>query len=207
MHDWVIRGGVAVDGLGTAPREADVAIDAGRITEVGRVVEAGHQELDARGKLVTPGFVDIHTHYDGQATWDELLTPSCWHGVTTVVMGNCGVGFAPVRRGQEDFLIGLMEGVEDIPGTALAAGMVWGWESFPEFLDALDSRSHVLDIGTQVPHGPVRSYVMGARGARNEPATPEDIAQMAAIVKLRRSPQDWDRSGTDRPGQGPCPIR
>ena len=183
MHDRVIRGGTVVDGSGAAPREADLAIDAGRITEVGRVSEKGREELDARGKLVTPGFVDIHTHYDGQATWDALLTPSCWHGVTTLVMGNCGVGFAPVHKGQEDFLIGLMEGVEDIPGTALAAGMTWGWESFPEFLDALESRPHALDMGTQVPHGAVRSYVMGARGAKNEPATREDIAQMAAIVK------------------------
>jgi len=183
MHDRVIRGGTVVDGSGAAPREADLAIDAGRITEVGRVSEKGREELDARGKLVTPGFVDIHTHYDGQATWDALLTPSCWHGVTTLVMGNCGVGFAPVHKGQEDFLIGLMEGVEDIPGTALAAGMTWGWESFPEFLDALESRPHALDMGTQVPHGAVRSYVMGARGAKNEPATREDIARMAAIVK------------------------
>ena len=132
---------------------------------------------------MTPGFVDIHTHYDGQATWDEQLTPSCWHGVTTVVMGNCGVGFAPVAPDRHEWLIGLMEGVEDIPGAALSAGIEWGWESFDEFLDVLDARSYVMDIGTQVPHGAVRGYVMGERGARNEPATAEDIDAMAAIVR------------------------
>jgi N-acyl-D-aspartate/D-glutamate deacylase len=183
MHDLVIRGGKLVDGTGAPARKADVAVEAGRIAAVGDGVGAGREEIDARGKLVTPGFVDVHTHYDGQATWDSLLTPSCWHGVTTVVMGNCGVGFAPVRPGNEDFLIGLMEGVEDIPGTALAAGMKWGWETFPEYLDVLERIPHALDVGTQVAHGPVRTYVMGERGARNLPATPEDIAKMAAIVK------------------------
>ena len=132
---------------------------------------------------MTPGWVDIHTHYDGQATWDPLLTPTCWHGVTTLVMGNCGVGFAPVRPGQEDYLIGLMEGVEDIPGTALAEGLEWGWETFPEYLDTLERLPHVLDLGTQVPHGPVRIYVMGERGAKNEAATPEDVEKMAGIVR------------------------
>ena len=143
--------------------------------------------LDARGKLVLPGIVDIHTHYDGQATWDSLLSPSCWHGVTTVVMGNCGVGFAPVRPGDEDFLIALMEGVEDIPGTALSAGMKWGWETFPEYLDALEQIPHAVDLGTQVPHGAVRAYVMGERGAKNE-RTPGN-RRMAAIVRAgtRRS--------------------
>src|SRR5262249_41207011 len=183
MHDLVIRGGNVVDGTGAAPRTADVAIDAGRVTQVAAGAGRGREEIDARGKLVTPGFVDVHTHYDGQATWDELLTPSCWHGVTTLVMGNCGVGFAPVRPGQEQFLIGLMEGVEDIPGTALSAGMQWGWETFPEYLDVLERLPHALDFGTQVGHGPVRAYVMGDRGAKNEPATPADIAQMAKIVK------------------------
>jgi len=183
MHDLVIRGGELVDGTGAPGREADVAVDAGRIAAVGRGLPAGREEIDARGKLVTPGFVDIHTHYDGQATWDPLLTPSCWHGVTTLVMGNCGVGFAPVRPGQEQFLIGLMEGVEDIPGTALSAGMKWGWETFPEYLDVLEKIPHALDLGTQVGHGPVRAYVMGERGAKNQPATASDIAQMAAIVK------------------------
>jgi N-acyl-D-aspartate/D-glutamate deacylase len=183
MHDLVIRGGTVVDGTGAPARTADVAITDGVITEVGRVDGAARQSIDADGALVTPGFVDIHTHYDGQATWDETLTPSCWHGVTTVVMGNCGVGFAPVAPDRHEWLIGLMEGVEDIPGAALAAGLQWGWESFPEFLDALDQRSHALDLGTQVPHGAVRGYVMGERGARNEPATPEDIEAMAAIVR------------------------
>ena len=183
MHDLILEGGTVVDGTGASPREADVALDGARITGVGKGLGPARRTLDARGKLVTPGFVDIHTHYDGQATWDALLTPSCWHGVTTVVMGNCGVGFAPVRKGSEQFLIGLMEGVEDIPGTALAAGMRWGWESFPEFLDALDRLPHALDIGTQVPHGPVRAYVMGERGAKNEPAKPDDIARLAEIVR------------------------
>jgi N-acyl-D-aspartate/D-glutamate deacylase len=183
MHDLVIRGGTVVDGTGSAPREADVAVDSGRITAVGSVPQSGREELDARDRVVTPGFVDIHTHYDGQATWDPLLTPSSWHGVTTLVMGNCGVGFAPVRPGQQDFLIGLMEGVEDIPGTALHEGIRWSWESFPEFLDALENGRYAVDIGTQVPHGAVRAYVMGERGAKNEAARPEDIEQMATLVR------------------------
>ncbi len=183
QHDLVIRGGTVVDGTGTPGRTADVAISDGLVTEVGKVDGGGKREVDADGALVTPGFVDIHTHYDGQATWDEQLTPSCWHGVTTVVMGNCGVGFAPVAPDRHEWLIGLMEGVEDIPGAALSAGIKWGWESFPEYLDALDKRSHVMDLGTQVPHGAVRGYVMGERGARNEPATADDIEAMSAIVK------------------------
>jgi len=183
MHDLVIRGGTVVDGTGAAPRETDVGIDGGTIAEVGRIAERGRDEIDARGKLVTPGFVDIHTHYDGQATWDPLLTPSCWHGVTTLVMGNCGVGFAPVRPGAQNFLIGLMEGVEDIPGTALHQGIAWEWETFPQFLDALERRRFALDIGTQVPHGSVRAYVMGERGAKNEPANGDDVREMAAIVR------------------------
>ena len=182
-HDLVIRGGTVVDGTGAPARTADVAITGGIVTEVGRVGGVGTQEVDADGALVTPGFVDIHTHYDGQATWDEQLTPSCWHGVTTVVMGNCGVGFAPVAPDRHEWLIGLMEGVEDIPGAALSAGIQWGWETFDEFLDALDAREHVMDLGTQVPHGAVRGYVMGERGVRNEPATSDDIEAMAAIVR------------------------
>src|SRR6516162_9846628 len=137
MHDLVIRGGTVVDGTGGPSFTADVAIDGGLITAVGRVDDPGAERIDADGLIVTPGFVDIHTHYDGQITWDPLLTPSCWHGVTTVVMGNCGVGFAPARVDRRDWLIGLMEGVEDIPGAALSAGIRWSWESFPEFLDAL----------------------------------------------------------------------
>jgi N-acyl-D-aspartate/D-glutamate deacylase len=181
--DLVVRGGTIVDGSGGSRFEADVAVSDGRIEAVGRGLGRGREEIDARGKLVTPGFVDVHTHYDGQATWDALLTPSSWHGVTTLVMGNCGVGFAPVRPGQEQFLIGLMEGVEDIPGTALAAGMAWGWESFPQYLDALDATPRALDVGTQVPHGAVRAYAMGERGAKNQPATPADIAAMAELVR------------------------
>jgi N-acyl-D-aspartate/D-glutamate deacylase len=183
MHDLVIRGGTVVDGSGADPREADVALDAGRIAALGAVAARGREEIDARGLLVTPGFVDVHTHYDGQATWDPLLAPSAWHGVTTLVMGNCGVGFAPVRPGQQEFLIGLMEGVEDIPGTALHEGMRWQWESFPEYLDALAALPRAVDVGAQVPHGAVRAYVMGERGAKNEPATPADIAAQAALVK------------------------
>jgi N-acyl-D-aspartate/D-glutamate deacylase len=183
MSDLVIRGGTVVDGTGAAARTADVAVTDGVITEVGRVDTKGRQEIDADGLLVTPGFVDIHTHYDGQITWDPLLTPSCWHGVTTIVMGNCGVGFAPVAPDRHEWLIGLMEGVEDIPGAALSAGIQWGWESFPEYLDAIDALPKAIDIGAQVPHGAVRGYVMGERGAKNEPATADDIEAMAAIVR------------------------
>jgi N-acyl-D-aspartate/D-glutamate deacylase len=183
MHDLVIRSGLVVDGTGDAPRAADVAIDNGRITKVGVVEVAGDREIDATDLIVTPGFVDIHTHYDGQVTWDPLLTPSIWHGVTTVVMGNCGVGFAPAKPDEHEWLIGLMEGVEDIPGAALSEGIKWGWETFPEFLDYLDTVPLALDIGTQVPHGAVRGYVMGERGARNEPATPDEINAMARIVQ------------------------
>ena len=182
MHDLVIRGGTVVDGTGAAPMTADVAVTDGRITEVGRVDGPAKRTIDADGALVTPGFVDIHTHYDGQATWDPLLSPSCWHGVTTAVMGNCGVGFAPVRQDRHEWLIGLMEGVEDIPGTALSEGIKWGWETFPEYLDVLSKESFVVDVGTQVPHGAVRAYVMGERGALNQPATADDIDAMARIV-------------------------
>ncbi len=183
MHDLVIRGGTLIDGSGSAPREGDVAIDGDRIVAVGKDVGEGAREIDATGLLVTPGWVDIHTHYDGQVTWDTHLTPSGWNGVTTVVMGNCGVGFAPVRPGQQDFLIQLMEGVEDIPGTALAEGIDWCWESFPEYLDAIERRPHAIDFATQVPHGAVRAYVMGERGAKNEKATPHDIEAMSQIVR------------------------
>ena len=182
MHDVVIRGGTVIDGTGDKPRTADVAIDDGRVSVVGRVTDAAKRDIDADGLAVTPGFVDIHTHYDAQATWDPHLTPSGLHGVTTAVCGNCGVGFAPVKTDEHDFLIGLMEGVEDIPGAALSAGIKWDWETFPEYLDALERAPLALDLGTQVPHGSVRTYVMGERGANNEPATPADIEAMAAIV-------------------------
>lgn len=182
MHDLVIRGGTVVDGNGGPPRCADVAVDDGVITAVGGDVGAARRTIDADGLVVTPGVVDVHTHYDGQVTWDPDVTPSSWHGVTSVVMGNCGVGFAPVRSGSEEWLVQLMEGVEDIPGTALTEGITWEWETFPEYLSALEAMGRSVDVGTQVPHGAVRAYVMGARGARNEPATPEDIEAMAAIV-------------------------
>jgi len=183
MHDLVVRGGTLVDGTGGAARRADVAITDGMVTAVGDDLGPARRTIDADGALVTPGFVDIHTHYDGQATWDPLLSPSCWHGVTSVVMGNCGVGFAPVAPERREWLIGLMEGVEDIPGAALSAGIDWAWESFGEYLDALERTPRTMDIGTQVPHGAVRSHVMGERGASNEPATAEDIAAMAEIVR------------------------
>src|SRR4051794_31470933 len=183
MHDLVIRGGAGVDGTGGPPPTHDVAITDGVITDVGKVKGAARETVDADGALVTPGFVDVHTHFDGQVTWDPMLTPSCWHGVTTIVMGNCGVGFAPVKPDKHAWLIGLMEGVEDIPGAALSEGIQWGWEHYPEYLDAVDRAPKMLDVGAQVPHGAVRGYVMGERGARNEPATPDDIEAMAAIVR------------------------
>src|SRR5437016_10837802 len=157
MHDLVIKGGSVVDGTGEPARTADVAISDGVVTDVGKIDGGARETVDADGAIVTPGFVDVHTHFDGQVTWDPMLTPSCWHGVTTVVMGNCGVGFAPAKPDRHQWLIGLMEGVEDIPGTALAEGIRWQWESFPQYLDALDGVARVMDVGTQVPHGAVRA--------------------------------------------------
>ncbi|HTU38679.1 MAG TPA: amidohydrolase family protein [Acidimicrobiales bacterium] len=181
-HDLVIRGGVVADGLGGDPFEADVAVSGGTITAVGTVAGRGHEEIDAAGLLVTPGFVDIHTHYDGQATWDSRVTPSSWHGVTTAVMGNCGVGFAPVRPDAHDRLISLMEGVEDIPGAVLDEGIDWTWESFGEYLDAVERRPHDIDLCAQLPHGALRLYVMGERAARLEDATPDDAAAMRQLA-------------------------
>ena len=186
MFDLKITGATVVDGTGSDRFVGDVAVKDGTIVEVrrgGGIDGDAAETIDATGMVVAPGFVDIHTHYDGQATWDEVLEPSTAHGVTTVVTGNCGVGFAPVRPGSEDWLISLMEGVEDIPGTALSEGMTWGWESFPEYLDSLERRRFSIDVGTQVAHGAVRAYVMGERGAKNQPATPEDIDAMAVIVR------------------------
>jgi N-acyl-D-aspartate/D-glutamate deacylase len=181
-HDLVIRGGTVVDGTGAPARTADVAVSDGVVTEVGRVDGAADRTIDADGLLVTPGFVDIHAHYDGQASWGERMIPSSWHGVTTVVAGNCGVGFAPVRPEDHGRLIELMEGVEDIPGVVLAEGLAWNWQSFPEFMDVIGGRSFDVDVALQVPHGALRLHVMGERGAARETATPEDIAEMARLA-------------------------
>lgn len=212
MFDLVIKGGTVVDGTGAAPIGADVAVSDGKIVEVGNITGGARREIDADGALVTPGWVDVHTHYDGQVTWDEVMEPSASNGVTTLVMGNCGVGFAPVRPDHTADLIDLMEGVEDIPGTALSTGMPWGeWETFPQYLDFLAGRRYGLDIAAQIPHGAVRFYVMGERGAANQDATTDDVAAMAAIVAeamaagavgftTSRIPGHKSRSGRPVPG-------
>lgn len=181
-HDLVIRGGTIHDGMASEPRIADVAIKDGIIVAIGTVPGTGAQEVDAHGQIVTPGFIDIHTHYDGQVTWEQRLSPSSGHGVTTVVMGNCGVGFAPCRPHQRDMLVKLMEGVEDIPEVVMVDGLPWNWESFPDYLDALDKRHLDIDIATQIPHSALRIYVMGERAARGEAPTSEDLAKMRALV-------------------------
>ena len=183
MFDLKISGGLVVDGTGVAGQVMDIGIVGDRIVAMGDLSDEAAREIDASGRVVTPGFVDIHTHYDGQATWDPEMAPSSWHGVTTVVMGNCGVGFAPAAPDKQEWLVGLMEGVEDIPGSALTEGMTWNWESFPEYLDALEELDRTVDVAAQVPHGAVRAYVMGDRGAANEAPSETEIARMSAIVE------------------------
>ena len=182
MHDIVIRGGTLIDGSGKAAFTGDIAIADGRIAAVGGKQGPARRDIDATGLLVTPGWVDIHTHYDGQAMWDPLLAPSCWHGVTTVMFGNCGVGFAPVKKHHRGALMDLMEGVEEIPNPVLAAGLTWEWETFPQFMDALERRPRAIDIAAQAAHLPLRVYVMGDRAVRREAATPDDIAEMRRLT-------------------------
>ncbi len=183
MHDLIIRGGTVVDGTGKASLTADVAVKDGLVVEVGHITEQATRTMDAQGLLVTPGWVDIHTHYDGQVSWDPFMSPSSWHGVTTAVMGNCGVGFAPAHTHQREWMMELMEGVEDIPGAVLSEGVKWEWESFPEYLDAVAKSPRIMDIGAQIPHGALRVFVMGERGANREVATPDDMRSMAALAK------------------------
>lgn len=183
MHDIVIRGGTIVDGSGGEPFVADVAIDGKTITHIGSVNQMGREEIDARGKVVMPGFVDVHTHYDGQILWEDHIAPSSSHGVTTVIMGNCGVGFAPCRATDRSLLLKVMEGVEEIPQVVMAEGLPWNWETFPEYMDALDQRRTDVDFAAQVPHGPLRVYVMGKRGAAREPANGAELMEMSRLVE------------------------
>lgn len=183
MHDLVIRGGTVIDGTGQAARQADIAIDADRITKVGNVAADGRQEIDATGKIVTPGFVDLHSHYDAQALWDPVLAPSSWHGVTTVIMGNCSVGLAPLHKTNRKFPLAALEAIEEIPVEVMDAALDFDWESFPDYLDALDRRQHSIDLVSQIAHIALRAYVMGDRAAQNEPATDDDIAEMKRLAK------------------------
>jgi N-acyl-D-amino-acid deacylase len=216
VYDVIIRGGTVVDGTGALARTADVAVTDGRIAEVGRVDGRAREVVEADGLLVTPGFVDPHTHYDGQATWDPLLRPSSAHGVTTAILGNCGVGFAPVRPDRRAWLVQLMEGVEDIPGTALHEGIRWAWETFPEYLDALATLPRAVDVAAHVPHGALRGYVMDERGADDEPATAADLVRMAELVEeavragaigfsTNRLPSHAARDGRPVPGTTASP--
>jgi len=184
MADLIIRNGTVIDGTGAPGDVADVAVSDGVITEVGPSIDgSAAREIDADGLLVTPGFVDIHTHFDGQVTWDPIVAPSSLHGVTTIAMGNCGVGFAPAAPDRHAWLISLLEGVEDIPGTALAEGLTWDWESFPEYLDSVAAKPHTVDIGAHVPHAALRTYVMGERGAdHTESPTEVEVDRMARLV-------------------------
>ncbi len=183
LFDLVIRNGTVVDGTGGASFEADVAIAGKRIAAIGKVLDSGTEEIDAKGRLVTPGFVDIHTHYDGQAIWSQRLSPSSSHGVTTVVGGNCGVGFAPCRPEHREMLVSVMQGVEDIPEVVMSAGLTWEWESYPQYLDAVEKRHHDIDFASQIPQSAVRVYVMGQRGADREPATVDDLTKMQVVVR------------------------
>ncbi|MCU1456502.1 MAG: hypothetical protein JWL73_594 [Actinomycetia bacterium] len=209
MFDIIVKGATVADGTGEPAFTADVAVQDGTVVEVGRVDGRAHRTIDADGLLLTPGFVDIHTHFDGQATWDPTLSPSCFHGVTTAILGNCGIGFAPARPGGHEWLIELMEGVEDIPGAALAEGIKWEWETFPEYLDALERMPRVMDIGTHVPHAAVRAYVMGERA--HDLATEDDLAAMVKILEASldagalgfstgRTAGHWDSRGRPVPG-------
>ena len=182
-YDLVIRGGNVADGRGGPMYEADIAVTDGKIAAVGKVGDPGREEIDAAGHLVTPGFVDIHSHYDGQAIWDDRLLSSGWHGVTTTLMGNCGVGFAPVRPEDRDLLVELMEGVEAIPAAVLREGLTWEWNSFPEFLDALERRPHDMDVCAYLPHSALRVFVMGQRAVKRETATDDDIAEMRQLAR------------------------
>lgn len=211
MHDLIISNGLVVDGTGVPARHADIAVTDGRISAIGTDLGEAREVFDATGLIITPGYVDPHSHYDGQVTWDDRLAPSSWHGVTTTVIGNCGVGFAPVRPDRREWLVQLMEGVEDIPGTALHEGITWTWESYPEYLDTLERMPRAMDIAAQVPHGALRTYVMDERGANDEPATDDDIARMAALVEeavragavgfsTNRLPSHMSKDGRPVPG-------